>query len=395
MHTTRQIMREAVLIDAVRTPIGKRGGRLSGRHSVDVLGHVQRAVLERAGVAPESVGQVVGGCVTQVGEQSFNTTRMAWLQAGLPPAIGASTVDCVCGASQQANHVIRDMIVAGSIDAGVACGVEMMSRVEIGANTRGPGRPKPPGFPYDLPSQFVGAERIAAKHGITRDEADAFGARSQARARQAAAEGRLAGEIAPIEVPAERGGEDGGENGEPAVFAADEGIRPTTLDGLRALPPILLDGIHTAGSTSQISDGAAAALWMEAGAARARGLRPRARIRRHVLVGADPYLHVEGPVDATRALLAHTGMTIADIDLFEINEAFASVVLAWQRTFDVGPDRLNVNGGAIALGHPMGATGTRLLATTVAELERRDKEIALVAMCCGGAVATGTILERL
>ncbi|MGP0047255.1 MAG: steroid 3-ketoacyl-CoA thiolase [Solirubrobacteraceae bacterium] len=381
-------MRSAVLIDAVRTPIGKRGGRLSVRHAADVLGHVQRAVLDRAGVEPEAVGQLVGGCVTQVGEQSFNTTRMAWLQAGLPLAIGASTLDCICGSSQQANHMISDMIVAGSIDAGVACGVEMMSRVQLGANTRGPGRPRPPGFPYDMPSQFVGAERIAAKHGITRDEADAFGERSQARARQAAAEGRLAEEIVPIELPAD------GSDDRAAAFAADEGIRPTTLSGLRALPPILQDGIHTAGSTSQISDGAAAALWMEAGAARARGLAPRARIRRHVLVGADPYFHVEGPVDATRELLAQAGMTIADIDLFEINEAFASVVLAWQRAFDVEPDRLNVNGGAIALGHPMGATGMRLLATAVAELERRDKEIALVAMCCGGAVATGTIIER-
>jgi acetyl-CoA C-acetyltransferase len=377
-------VREAVLINAVRTPIGKRGGGLSAHHPTVVLGHVQRAVLERAGVEPAAVGEVIGGCVTQVGEQSFNTTRMAWLQAGLPIGIGASTVDCICGASQQANHLISDMIVAGAIDAGIACGVEMMSRVEIGANTSGPGRPMSPDFPYQLPSQFVGAERIAAKYGIGRADADDYAAGSQARAAAATADGRLGAEIVPLETL-----------GPITMLQADEGIRPTSVERLRALRPVLADGIHTAGNTSQISDGAAAALWMEAGAARARGLRPRARIRRHVLVGSDPYFHVEGPIDATRALLARAGMTIADIDLFEINEAFASVVLAWQRTFDIEPERLNVNGGAIALGHPMGATGTRLLATSVAELERRDKEVALVAMCCGGAVATGTIIERI
>jgi acetyl-CoA C-acetyltransferase len=377
-----------VLIDTVRTPIGKRGGALADRHAAEVLGHVQRAVLDRAGVEPEAVGQVVGGCVTQVGEQSFNTTRMAWLHAGLPVAVGATTVDCQCGSSQQANHLASDMIAAGSIDIGLACGVEMMSRVPIGANTRSAGRPKPRGFPYDLPTQFVGAERIAAKHGIGRDDVDAFALQSQQRAAAAAASGRLAAEIAPIAMPA-------GDGGELVSVAEDEGIRPSTRAGLAGLSPILEDGIHTAGNTSQISDGASAALWMSEAAAKARGLRGRARIRAHVLVGTDPHLHIHGPVDATRALLARTKLSVDDIDVFEINEAFAAVVLAWERSFGADPDRVNVNGGAIALGHPMGATGTRLIGAAVSELERRDGTLALVAMCCGGAVATGTILERL
>jgi acetyl-CoA C-acetyltransferase len=374
-------MREPVIVAAVRTPIGRRGGGLSGHHPIEVLGHVQRAVLARASVEPEAIGQVVGGCVTQAGEQSFNTTRMAWLQEGLPYEVGASTLDCQCGSSQQANHVVHCMIAAGAYDAGIACGVEMMSRVPIGANTRQPGRPQPRDFRWDMPNQFVAAERIARKHGLSRADADAFGLRSQRRAAAAVAEGRFDREIAPLA-------------GEPAL-RRDEGLRETTPEGLAALTPVLAGGIHTAGNTSQISDGAAAVLWMEREAALARGLRPRARIVAHVLVGTDPYYHIEGPVDASRALLARTGMTVRDIDLFEVNEAFAAVVLAWQRAFDADPDRLNVNGGAIALGHPMGATGARLVTTALHELERSGGATALIAMCCGGAVATGTILERL
>jgi acetyl-CoA C-acetyltransferase len=370
-------MGDPVIVDVVRTPIGKRAGALAGHHPAEVLGHVQRAVLERAATEPGDVGQVVGGCVTQVGEQSFNATRMAWLHAGLPYEVAASTLDCQCGSSQQANHVVHNMIAAGVIDIGIACGVEMMSRVEIGANARLAGRPKPQGFPYDLPSQFVAAERIAAKHGVVRADADELALRSQERAAAARAGGRFAGEIAPF------AGVDG-----------DEGVRASTAAGLAALDPVLEDGIHTAASISQISDGAAAVLWMDASQARARGLRPRARIRAQVLVGTDPYFHIEGPVDATRALLAKSGMTIDDVDVFEINEAFAAVVLAWERTFGADRERLNVNGGAIALGHPMGATGARLLGAAIAELERRDASVALVAMCCGGAVATGTIVER-
>jgi acetyl-CoA C-acetyltransferase len=367
-----------VIVETARTPIGKRGGKLSGRHPAEVLGHIQRAVIERAGIEPSEVGQVVGGCVTQVGEQSFNATRMAWLHAGLPYKVAASTLDCQCGSSQQANHVVHNMIAADVIDVGIACGVEIMSRVEIGANTRGPGRPKPPDFPHDLPHQFVAAERIAAKHKLSRKDVDDVALLSQTRAVAATACGYFEAEIAPLDP-----------------IDGDEGIRPSTADGLARLEPILADGIHTAGNTSQISDGAAAVLWMDERKARAHGLSPRARIRAQALVGSDPYFHIEGPVDATRALLARAKMGLGDIDLFEINEAFASVVLAWEHSFDVEHDRVNVNGGAIALGHPMGATGARLIGTALRELERRDAATALIAMCCGGALSTGTIIERI
>jgi acetyl-CoA C-acetyltransferase len=371
--------------------MGRKLGALSGVHPAELLGRVQKAVLDRAGVDPASVGQVVGGCVTQVGEQSFNTTRIAWLHAGLPYAVGASTLDCQCGSSQHANHIVASLVSADAIDIGIACGVEMMSRVTIGANMNGSGRPKPTGFPYDMPNQFVAAERIAEKHGVTREDADGVGLLSQQRAARAVEEGRFEREIVSVEVPAApESGED-----RAVVVTKDEGPRPTTADGLAGLRPVLAGGVHTAGNTSQISDGAAAVLWMDEWAARERGLRPRARIRAHVLVGADPYFHIEGPIDATRAVLAKAGMTVDDIDLFEINEAFAAVVLAWRRTFDADPRNVNVNGGAIALGHPMGATGARLITTALHELERTGATTALVAMCCGSAVATGTILERI
>jgi acetyl-CoA C-acetyltransferase len=374
-----------VIVEAVRTPIGKRGGRLAGQPAVEVLGRVQAAVLERAGVDPCDVGEVVGGCVTQVGEQSFNVTRMAWLHAGMPYQVAATTIDCQCGSSQQANHLVHSMIAAGVFGVGVACGVEMMSRVPIGANTRGPGRPQPLDFPYDMPNQFIAAERIARKHGLTRAAADELGLSSQRRAAAAVAAGRFDREISPVATCV---------NGLAATFDRDEGLRETTAERLAALRPIRPEGIHTAGNTSQISDGAAAVLWMEQREARRRGLRPRARIRAQALVGTDPYYHIEGPIDATAAVLARAGMTIGDVDLFEINEAFAAVVLAWLRVYDADPDRVNVNGGAIALGHPMGATGARLIATALHELERSGGTTALIAMCCGGAVATGTILER-
>ncbi|HWF74190.1 MAG TPA: steroid 3-ketoacyl-CoA thiolase [Solirubrobacteraceae bacterium] len=382
-----------VMIDAVRTAIGRRDGALSAEHPVRLLGDVQRTLVERAGIEAGAVEQVIGGCVTQVGEQSFNTTRLAWLDAGLPIEVGASTLDCQCGSSQHACHLISSQISAGAIATGIACGVESMSRVAIGANARGPGKPKPPGFAHELPHQFVAAERIARKHGITREHADEFALGSQTRAQDAARCGRLAAEITPVTVPAPAP-ERGAGTAPAAVVDHDECPRPSTAAGLARLEPMLEDGIHTAGNTSQISDGAAAVLWMDEALAHLRGLRPRARIRAQVLVGTDPHLHIEGPIDATRRLLAQAGMQISDIDLFEINEAFASVVLAWQRTFDVARERINVNGGSIALGHPMGATGARLIGTAVGELERRGEGTALIAMCCGSAVATGTILER-
>jgi acetyl-CoA C-acetyltransferase len=385
-------MGNPVIVEAIRTPIGRRNGLMSGRHASYMLGHVQKMLLDRAGVEPRDVGQIVGGCVTQVGEQGFNVTRMAWLSAGMPYEIAATTIDCQCGSSQQANHLVHNMISADVIDVGIACGVESMSRVSLGANTlNGPGRPKPRDFPYDMPDQFVAAERIAKKHGFTRKDLDMMGLRSQERAGFAVSKDRFEREIIPIEMP-----EIGvaGPTGQTVVVSKDQGIRNTTLDTLASLTPTLSGGLHTAGNTSQISDAAAAILWMDEERAKASGHRPRARILSQVLVGTDPYFHIEGPIDATAALLKRAGMTVDDIDLFEINEAFASVVLAWCKVYDVDLSKVNVNGGAIALGHPMGATGSRLITTALCELERSGKHTALVAMCCGGAVATGTILER-
>lgn len=382
-----------VIVDAIRTPIGKRGGRLSGRHASHVLGHVQKALIERNGLSPSGIEHVIGGCVTQVGEQSFNITRMAWLAAELPYQVPAVTIDCQCGSAQQANHLIQTMIGAGAIDVGIACGVEIMSRVPIGANTQnGPGRPKPTDFPHDMPNQYVAAERIATKHGLTRGELDAFAFSSHQKALTAAAEGRFDREIVPIDMPAV--GQDG-PTGETVVVTRDEGPRRTTPERLACLKPVLPDGLHTAGTICQISDGAAGVLWMDGDRAAAAGLRVRARILAHAIVGSDPYFHIEGPIDATSSVLDKAGMSMRDIDLFEINEAFASVVLAWARTYDADPSRINVNGGAIAVGHPMGATGSRLIATALHELERTGKRTALIAMCCGGALATASILERL
>lgn len=377
-----------VIVEAVRTPIGKRNGVLSSLHPAALLAHTLNAVLARTGLDGGDIEQVVGGCVTQVGEQGFNITRMAWLSAGLPYQVAGTTIDCQCGSSQHAAHLVHDMIAAGTIRAGVACGVESMSRVPAGANTRnGPGRVRPPDFPYDLPDRFRAAERIAHKHGFTRDDADRVGVASQRRAAAAAA--RFEREMAPVEVREEAEGE------AQVVVSRDEGVRETTMEGLAALEPVLKGGIHTAGNTSQISDGAAAAVLMDEDLARAAGLRPRARVRAHVLVGTDPFYHIEGPVDATAAVLAKAGMRVSDIDLFEVNEAFASVLLAWSRAHEADDSRVNVNGGAIALGHPMGATGARLVATALHELERSGGATALITMCGGGAVATATILERI
>jgi acetyl-CoA C-acetyltransferase len=381
-------MGRPVIVDVLRTPFGKRGGKLSEMHATRLLSHVQKETLRRNQLPAKDVGQIVGGCATPVGELGFNTTRMAWLAAGLPYEVAATTVDCVCGSSQQANHMVHNMIAAGVITVGIACGVESMSRVELGANTlRGPGRVKPKGFPYDMPDQFVAAERIAHKLGLRREQADALGLESQRRAAVAQQAGRFDREIVPIQVVSDEGSV-------LAQVARDEGLRSTSLESLRGLKATVPGGIHTAGNTSQISDGAAAVLWVDEDVARARGLTPRARVLAQAVVGTDPYFHIEGPLDVTRALFQQTGLCAADIDVFEINEAFAAVVLAWLRHFQVDPDRVNVNGGAIALGHPMGATGCRLLGAALAELERTDKRRALVAMCCGGAIATGTIIER-
>ncbi len=391
-------MAQPVIVEAVRTPIGKRNGWLSGLRAADVLGAAQMEVVKRSGIDPGSVEQVVGGCVTQAGEQGFNVSRTAWLLAGLPYEVAATTVDCQCGSSQQANHFVANLIAAGAVEVGIGCGVETMSRIPLGANASAPGvgRAIPEDLPYDMPDQFTAAERIAKKRGITREDVDWLGLESQRKAAVAVAEDRFAREIVPVEAPVV--GEEGprGEHaGERQVVVRDQGPRDTTAEGLAKLKPVLPDGIHTAGNSSQISDGAAAVLWMSEERARAEGLRPRARIVAQALVGSDPYYHLDGPVAATAKVLEKAGMTIGDVDLFEVNEAFASVVLSWGRVHDVDWDKVNVNGGAIALGHPVGATGSRLITTILHELERRDASIGLVSMCCGGALATGTIIERL
>ncbi len=386
-------MTNPVIVEAVRTPIGKRNGTLSGLHATAVLSHVQKAVIERAGIEPSEVQQVVGGCVTKAGEQSFNITRNAWLAAGLPYETAGTTVDCQCGSAQQANHFVQGLLLAGAIDVGMACGIEAMSRVPLGSESmHGPGSARGDEFPWDMPSQFGAAERIAEKRGITRADVDGFGLASQHNAARAQAEGRFDREIAPIEAPVVT---KEGPTGETQLVKIDQGPRPSTPEGLARLNPVEAGGIHTAGTSSQISDGAAAVLWMTEERAKAAGLRPRARIRAQVLVGSDPYYHLDGPVDSTRVVLERSGMQMSDIDLFEVNEAFASIVLSWASVHKPDMDKVNVNGGAIALGHPVGATGSRLIATALHELERSDKNIALIAMCCGGAVATATILERL
>jgi acetyl-CoA C-acetyltransferase len=391
-------MANPVIVEAGRTAIGKRGGQFADTHAAVLLGAAQRGVLERAGVDPGSVGQVVGGCVTQAGEQASNVSRTAWLNAGFPYQVAATTIDCQCGSSQQANHMIHNMIAAGVIDSGMACGVEHMSKVWLGANVPRisdtefvNGSSKPAEFSLDMPDQFGAAERIAARRGITREEVDFLGLVSQQKAIKATEEGRFEREIIPVTVTDAEGNE--------VVVNRDGGLRETTAEKLASLKAVLPDGMHTAGNSSQISDGAAAVLWMSEERAKAEGLRPRARIVAQCLVGSDPYYHLDGPVDSTAKVFADSGLTMADIDIVEINEAFASVVLSWAKVYGVTEEKLvskvNVNGGAIALGHPVGSTGSRLITTALHELERADKELALVTMCCGGAVSTATIIQRL
>ena len=386
-------MAQPVIVEAVRTPIGKRNGWMAGFHAAELSGNAQVELVKRAGIDPGDVEQIVGGCVTQAGEQASNVTRTAWLNQGLPYEVAATTVDCQCGSAQQANNFVANLISADAIDVGIACGVEAMSRVGLGANAfNGPGKSRPEGFPWDMPDQFGAAERIAQKYEITRDDVDWLGFESQRKAAVAVAEGRFDREIAPLEAPV-LGAE--GPTGEKTLITKDQGPRDTTREGLAGLKPVLPDGMHTAGNSSQISDGAAAVLWMSEGRAGEAGLRPRARIVAQTLVGSDPYYHLDGPIAATTAVLRKAGMTMSDIDIFEVNEAFASVVMSWGKVHDVDWDKVNVNGGAIALGHPVGSTGARLITTALHELERSDSNLALIAMCCGGALATGTIIERI
>ena len=388
-----------VIVDAVRTPIGRRNGGLSSCHSVDVLGTVQRALFDRTGVDPLEVGQVVGGCVGQVGMQSMNVTRTAWLTAGLPIEAPATTVDAQCGSSQQATNLAYALVASGTVDVAVGCGIELMSQVGFGATT-----PKEPnsGRPinrnyfdhFEFTSQFEGSERMADHWGVTRGDCDAFGKLSQDRAARAWQEDRYGTQLVNVEAPVLDG--EGNLTGETVTVARDEGLRETTMEGLAQLKPSgRPDGVHTAASSSQISDGAGAVLLMTADKAAELGVEPLARVVDTCLVGSDPEFMLTGPIGATQKLLADNGMTIDDIDVVEINEAFASVVLCWER--ELGPDmeRVNPNGGAIALGHPLGGTGAILTTKAVHELQRTDGEYALVTMCCGGGLGTGTLLQRI
>ncbi len=392
-------MPEVVIVDAVRSPIGKRNGGLSTLHPADLLGRVQRELIDRAGIDPAEVGQVVGGCVSQVGEQAFNVARTAWLSAGLPLEVPATTIDTQCGSSQQATNLATALVGSGVVDVAVACGVESMSRIPIGSSGSkklgfGVPLPKPYFSLYEPTSQFEGAERIADKWGITRDDCDRFGLQSQQRAAAAWAEDRFSTQILAIDAPDLD--DEGKPTGTTHHVARDEGLRDTTLEALASLKPVARpDGVHTAGSASQISDGAAAVLLMTAEKAAALGVRPRARVVDTCLVGVDPVLMLTGPIDATQRLIDRTGMTLADIDLTEINEAFASVVLAWQRELGADPETTNPNGGAIALGHPLGGTGAFLMTKAIHELERIDGTNALITMCCGGGLGTGTIIQRM
>jgi len=391
-------MTEVVIVEAVRSAIGRRNGGLSTVHPADLLGTVLSELVTRSGIDPTEVGQVVTGCVSQVGEQSFNIGRTAWLSAGLPLTTANTTVDTQCGSSQQATNLATSLVGSGVVDVAVACGVELMSRVPIGSNSSkklGLGVPIPKTYfgQYEFTSQFEGAERIAEKWGVTRADTDAFGLASQQRAAAAWAEGRFDTQVVAIDAPDVD--DEGKPTGTTHRVARDEGLRDTTLDALGNLKPVARpDGVHTAGNSSQISDGASAVLVMTADKAAALGLTPRAKVVDTCLVGVDPVLMLTGPIDATQRLLDRTGMAIGDIDLFEINEAFASVVLAWQREVGADLDRTNPNGGAVALGHPLGATGAFLLTKALHELERTDGTTALVSMCCGGGLGTGTIIER-
>lgn len=368
-------------------------------HAADLLAEIQQELITRTGVDPALVGQVVTGCVSQVGEQSFNVGRTAWLSAGLPQEVAATTVDTQCGSSQQATNMATALVQGGVVDVAVACGVEVMSRIPIGMNSSrklGMGVPIPKSYfeQYEFTSQFEAAERIADKWNISRTDADEFAFRSQTLAAQAWAEDRFATQIRAVDAPDLD--DDGKPTGTTHRVERDEGLRETTLEKLATLKPVAReDGVHTAGSSSQISDGAAAVLIMTADKAKELGLTPKARVIDTCLIGVDPVMMLTGPIDATRRLLDRTGRSMGDIDVVEINEAFASVVLAWQRELDVDMDIVNPNGGAIALGHPLGGTGAFLMTKAVHELERADKTTALITMCCGGGLGTGTLIERL
>jgi len=380
--------RDAVIISGWRTPFGKRGGQFSGLHPVEMLSFTLKALIERTGINPELVEDVIGGCVGQVGEQALNVTRSAWLDGGLPESTPATTVDRQCGSGLQAIQFAAQGVMAGGYDLVVACGVENMSRVPLGSQVSPDHSPMTQAvrdrYHVEHFNQAIGAEMIAKKWGLSRAALDEYSARSHARAATATAKGWLAQEIVPVPI-----------NG--GAVEHDQGIRPeTSVEKLATLKPAF-EGLEllTAGNSSQISDGAGAVLIASRQKAEELGLQPRARFVQFTQVGSDPVMMLTGPIPATRRVLQRAGLSTQDIDLFEVNEAFAPVCLAWQEELGVGVDRLNVNGGAIALGHPLGASGVRLVLTALNELERRDGHYALTAICEGGGMANASIIERL
>jgi acetyl-CoA acyltransferase len=384
--------REVVIVEAVRTPIGRghpEKGYYKDTHPNELLGKTYTEVIERAGIDAAEVEDVVTGCVQQYGEQMFNVGRNAWLQAGLPVETPATTVDRQCGSAQQAVNFAAALIASGVHDVAIGSGVEHMGHIPMGVGFNwvdqvGSPWPKEMMERYDLIPQGLSAEMIADKWEIPRSELDELGVRSHRLAAQATDEGRFEREIVPFRV-----------NGD--TYVTDQGIRPgTTLEKLSELKPAFKpDGKITAGNSSQISDGAASVLLMAREKAEALGLKPRARILDQTTVGVDPVIMLTGPIPATQKLLQRNGMAISDIDRFEVNEAFAPVLAAWRRELEPDMDRVNVNGGAMALGHPLGSTGARLITTLLHELERSDTEVGLVTMCCGGGLGTGTIIQRL
>lgn len=391
-------MPEAVIVDAVRTPIARGKpiiGELNGLHPTEVLGKIYAALVERNKLSFEDIQQVYAGCVTQAGEQSNNIARNAWLAMGKNWTTGATSVDTQCGSAMAAVGAVDGLIQANRIDIGIGAGVEMMSRVGLGQNAyNGPGFFQPANWPWDSTlNQFEAAERIAKNRGISRDDVNALAVESQRRARVAWDEGRFDNEVIKVEAPVLD--DEGKPTGETRLVERDQGLRETTMEGLAALNPVFEGGVHTAGTSSQISDGAAGVLLMSAEEAKKRGLKPRARIVTATVSGADPYYLLDGPINATEDMFKRTGMKMSDIDLFEVNEAFAAVVLSWAKVFDADMSKVNVNGGAMALGHPVGSTGARMLATALNELERQDKNTALLTMCCGASIGTGIIIERI
>ncbi|MFN2167586.1 MAG: thiolase family protein [Anaerolineae bacterium] len=393
-------MQDVVIVDAARSAVGRKKGTLGWVHPTDTLGPVIMKLLERNGLESAQVDQVIGGCINKLGAQGMNVTRTAWLAHGGSESTPCITIDSQCGSSQEASTLATGILRAGMADVVIACGVENMTRLPIGSDAVGLkpelGKPISRSYfaHYEFTSQFEGAERMAEKYQITRQDTDAFGLESQLRAHRAQEEGRFKSQIIPLEVPVFD--ENGERTDQTHVFDTDEIPRDTSLEALGALKPVAReDGVHTAGNSSQIADGAAAVLMMTAAKAQQLGLTPMASVVETALVGCDPVLMLEGPIPATEKLLGAAGLGIDDIDVFEINEAFASVVLGWAKTVGADMTRVNPNGGAIALGHPLGATGCFLITKAVHELKRGGGEYGLISMCCGGGLGTGTLLQRL